>query len=194
MSGIIFDSKSVLPNGTLINGVANFYTGTKPTTRVDGSALVSGDLWFNPSTGAQGFWNNTYWLSSNLYKCTAINVLVSVGGSTSGWGADFPDAASQIFVTTQWLNCRFIPAISGDKWGVQMSFRNGSDGTPLGLLPLVEAVSPNITTYTYKVAATLNTFYDLPANSVNIVAISITKTGSSSNFSGSAGFNYRIVL
>lgn len=64
MSGVIFDSKSVLPNGTLINGVANFYTATKPTTRVDGSALVIGDLWFNPSTGTQGYWNGTYWLTT----------------------------------------------------------------------------------------------------------------------------------
>ena len=38
---------------------------TKPLTRVGGSALVVGDKWYNPSTGAEAFWNGTYWLSSN---------------------------------------------------------------------------------------------------------------------------------
>jgi len=52
-----------IPNGVLIGGVANFYSSAKPTNRVGGSALVIGDLWFNPINGIQGFWNGTYWLN-----------------------------------------------------------------------------------------------------------------------------------
>lgn len=36
---------------------------SKPTARVDGSALVVGDRWVNSATGEQWFWNGTYWLS-----------------------------------------------------------------------------------------------------------------------------------
>jgi len=58
-----------IPNGALINGVANFYTSTKPTIRVDGSALVIGDRWVNSSTGVEGFYNGTYWLSGLVMCC-----------------------------------------------------------------------------------------------------------------------------
>jgi hypothetical protein len=60
-----------LPNGALINGVSNFYTPTKPITRVDGSALVVGDLWFNPSTQVQAAWNGTYWLTTQRFTSFA---------------------------------------------------------------------------------------------------------------------------
>lgn len=42
-------------------------SGTKPTTRVDGSALLNGDRWYNPTSGIEGFWNGTLWLSTTLY-------------------------------------------------------------------------------------------------------------------------------
>ena len=61
---------NTIPNGVLIGGVANFFTSTKPIARVDGTALVVGDLWVNASTGVQGFWNGTYWLSSELLYLT----------------------------------------------------------------------------------------------------------------------------
>ena len=56
-----------LPNGTIINGVANFYTAIKPTTRIDGSALQLRDRWYNIFDGASWFWNGTYWLSNPYY-------------------------------------------------------------------------------------------------------------------------------
>jgi hypothetical protein len=67
-------SVSSLPNGTLINGVANFYTSTKPTVRVDGSALVAGDRWYNIATRESWFWNGTYWLSQEKYLLSYGNV------------------------------------------------------------------------------------------------------------------------
>jgi len=53
-------------NGILVNGVQHIYQNTKPIARPDGSALVVGDLWYNPSTGVKGFWNGTYWLETIL--------------------------------------------------------------------------------------------------------------------------------
>jgi hypothetical protein len=67
---MIINLNNPLANGTLINGVANFYTSTKPTARINGSALVVGDKWYNPSTGVDGFWNGTYWLSDQQHVQT----------------------------------------------------------------------------------------------------------------------------
>ena len=68
-----------LPNGTRINAIEHIYQAAKPTTRIDGSALVSGDRWYNPSTGIDGFWNGTYWLSLNKLLLS----LPAIEGQTS---------------------------------------------------------------------------------------------------------------
>lgn len=65
--GMIYAPPSIIPNGALINGVCHIYQSTKPTTRPNGSALVIGDKWYNISTGVEGFWNGTYWLSLSVY-------------------------------------------------------------------------------------------------------------------------------
>lgn len=72
-----------LTDGVLINNVANFYSSTKPLTRVNGSSLVVGDVWTNPSTGVEGFWNGTYWLTSTRFVITvgAIGVFDAVVAS-----------------------------------------------------------------------------------------------------------------
>jgi hypothetical protein len=75
----IINPTSNLPDGALINGVANFYRATKPLTRVDGSALAIGDRWINPSTGVEGFWNGTYWLGT----LQGLSGITRINGSTS---------------------------------------------------------------------------------------------------------------
>lgn len=79
MAGLIYAPTLSLPDGALINGVANFYRNTKPLTRVDGSALAVGDRWFNSATDVEGFWNGTYWLTQDIYE---INWAI-----TTTWGA-----------------------------------------------------------------------------------------------------------
>jgi hypothetical protein len=56
-----------LDNGTLINNISYINQNTKPNIRPDGNALVTGDKWYNPSTGAEWYWNGTYWLSPRIY-------------------------------------------------------------------------------------------------------------------------------
>lgn len=63
-----------IPDGALINGVANFYRTTKPLTRVDGSSLVVGDVWVNPSDYSQWFWNGTYWLGNPILSAIGQGV------------------------------------------------------------------------------------------------------------------------
>ena len=60
--GMIYAPPSIIPNGALINDVCHIYQNIKPTARLDGSALVVRDKWYNTDTGVEGFWNGTYWL------------------------------------------------------------------------------------------------------------------------------------
>ena len=70
-SGIIALSDN-LPNGVIVNGVCYINSDTKPTVRpaINGgttSSLIVGDRWYNPSKGAEWYWNGTYWLSPRIY-------------------------------------------------------------------------------------------------------------------------------
>lgn len=69
---MIYAPPSIIPNGATINGVCHIYQTTKPTTRPNGSALVSGDIWYNFSTGVDGFWNGVYWLDKNIYQAVSV--------------------------------------------------------------------------------------------------------------------------
>ena len=72
-----------IPDGTLINNVANFYRSTKPLTRIDGSPLVAGDRWWNTSDRTDWFWNGTYWLSTQSYGPRGSNTFTTPSASFS---------------------------------------------------------------------------------------------------------------
>lgn len=55
--------KPNISNGIIINGVANFWQTTPPITRVDGSALVDGDIWYKADTQETWFRKGIYWVS-----------------------------------------------------------------------------------------------------------------------------------
>ena len=61
---IIVNNPTNLPNGILINGVANFYIATKPTTRVDGSALIVQDIWNDTTNGIRWVYSGAVWRSA----------------------------------------------------------------------------------------------------------------------------------
>ena len=76
-----------LPNGTRINGIEHIYQAAKPTTRVDGSALVVGDRWYKPSIQTELIWNGTYWLSATTFLITAFQA----SAYTATYGTFTPD-------------------------------------------------------------------------------------------------------
>lgn len=85
----------ILPNNTRINGVEVFYQSTKPTVRGDGSPLVIGDRWYNPSSSYSWFWNGTYWLTEQFYEMEWNN-----GNNTQNYtltnGALFPPSTTSL--------------------------------------------------------------------------------------------------
>lgn len=50
-------------------------SGTKPATRSDGAALVSGDRWWDTAENREWFWNGTYWLSSQIHELNHVLLL-----------------------------------------------------------------------------------------------------------------------
>lgn len=59
-------------DGEIVNGVAYFVRTSAPATRIDGSALVAGDRWYNSSTGRWAFWRSPYWLSTEVNSISLI--------------------------------------------------------------------------------------------------------------------------
>lgn len=64
------------PNGNISNNIAQFWQDTAPIRRIDGSALITGDLW--KKTGReQAEWDGTRWVGTefslaNLYTNSAV--------------------------------------------------------------------------------------------------------------------------
>lgn len=67
-------------------------SSTLPTTRVGGAALQNGDRWYNPTTGREGSWNGTLWLTqrdtvvarSGLFVAfSATNTTYTLGAQTN---------------------------------------------------------------------------------------------------------------
>lgn len=98
---------STLPyDGHLINGVAHFVRTTAPTLRRDGSALVTGDRWYNPNTGVEGFWRGVYWLTTQTYHTADRQAAASSTDTATTPGLRYltPSAGSEnVFVEKCWL-------------------------------------------------------------------------------------------
>ena len=89
-----------ISNGTIINGIANFYQTTKPTTRVDGSALVAGDRWYKIDDGTEWFWNSTYWLSP--VQTLSHPQLVNITSTSNAFSLSIPSDGS-VFISEVFL-------------------------------------------------------------------------------------------
>ena len=85
-----------LPDGTLINGIANFYRPTKPTTRVDGSALVANDLWRDTANNLGWTFSGAVWRSAEL-QSLQINLTAA---SAHNALPKAPSLATHVYIET----------------------------------------------------------------------------------------------
>lgn len=69
-------ASTTISNGAIINGVANFWQSTPPSTRVNGSALIDGDIW--NQTG-KGTWirKDIYWVSESMPTLSLSTLSIS---------------------------------------------------------------------------------------------------------------------
>ena len=83
MTSIILPSNATDPS--------QIVSSTLPTTRVNsstglpsgGAALQNGDRWYKPTTGEEGFWNGTLWLSTTVYTNVWAVLTLTVSGNGS---------------------------------------------------------------------------------------------------------------
>jgi hypothetical protein len=182
-----------LPDGALINGVANFYRSAKPTTRVDGSALVIGDRWINPVTGVEGFWNGTYWLSNQVRqssgRVTGVSASIVITNGVPAGAATLPQEA--IFIAFGKISISGPAASETDYWQGQLGYlvHTTSAGGLIGS-------SVNMTTNVLSVG-----IYTLPINlflaagiSARPMAVQLTKVGSPANIAYAIEYYYHFVL
>lgn len=121
-----FTTALILPNNSRVNGVEHFYQPgpTTPTVRGDGSALVSGDRWWNTTDGTEWFWNGTYWLGEKTYAKFFNNGNAIVNNRSMGGNATFSPASAtgDVFVEslTVW---GFVPTTNDatNKWEIRVS-------------------------------------------------------------------------
>ena len=147
----------ILPNGVLINGVANFYTSTLPTTRVDGSVLVIGDTWKKPGQELAE-WDGTQWVGGlKQFEITSTTVSVSSASSKN-----FNPIGNKIIITEYEIIARvetLTPNPATDFWTFTLSRTAG--GSTIGFSPAVTVNNQGIT-----YAALNNLFLSVPVNQI----------------------------
>ena len=89
-------------------------SATKPTVRVDGSALVVGDRWVNTTDFVNCFWNGTFWLGTAIISSSNTITATSNAAPGAFTGIAAP-VGSQIFLDfafASYLNSSASPAIN----------------------------------------------------------------------------------
>jgi hypothetical protein len=188
----IYGSNSILPNGTTINGVCNINQTSRPTTRPDGTALVTGDIWYNTSSQVMGRWNGTYWLGNINYVASTPAALTATNGALGAISVPV-----NVFSFTDLLELAASSTIFFHKIGafVRMLTLN-YDGSNYYTLQVRErninsslvANIGSLYTLNTNLANNTNTYYlSLVSNtansfaSINELVVSATKVGTPSN-------------
>jgi hypothetical protein len=140
------------PSGVIIGGNCYFNQSAKPVTRPDGSALVTGDKWNNPSNGKTGFWNGTYWLG----KLT-VNQLVVNSGATGAIRFGTLERGSHLAVLMAYESNQNndITADASNYWTVDIGFANTQGGYETVYFGGEQTLNFNIPAASYS-AITLN--------------------------------------
>jgi hypothetical protein len=135
---------NTIPNGVLISDVANFYTNTKPTTRVDGTALVVGDLWKKVGQDLAE-WDGTQWVGD--LQSQLVFSVGSINSSTSSSSSFFP-LGNKIVLKKFEATGRVdgsSPNPATDYWSFAITRSNGGGA---GSLPLPVSVNNQNVAYT----------------------------------------------
>ncbi len=181
----------------IINGVQHFYRSTKPTVRVNNSALVEGDIWYKPTnngiTGTRGWWhwNGTYW-TSDLFTIESYNL--AAYSASSGMTVEMAAPRLDIpLLLTRW-GITFIPSgtvnNSTDYWTFALSGRNGSTIYTLSPTTLSTQGNAWTTNRNYVLQDSTSVVLNAPTNDTastsdtpRTFGLAVTKVAAPSNFS-----------
>ena len=130
-------------NGQIINGVANFWQTSAPTTRVGGAALVEGDFWYKPTdngipgTAGEWLWTGSDWASVNVFPLS----IPFVNGSSSNQTIRSESAGTNLGIRVSGLASQIAVLnanpTSANYWTAAISV----SGTPVTTLSTQNAVS-----------------------------------------------------
>lgn len=175
---------------------------TAPTTRADGSPLQVGDRWHKPSTGEEGFWNGTLWLTINQFNLSgAVSTAAVSGGFNNYVLAQNSLGGSQIFNGLFVRNLRIKYRANG-----AITLQDASNYRRIVLT--VRGVSNVIRTFNFDVIYLLNgvqypfatssyQFIDIPINTFvpeNDIGVVSAASGivGSPNFAMDSAFSFDI--
>lgn len=185
MSGNVYSSGLVFPNGALINGIAQINQSTLPVTRPDGSALVVRDKWYNTASGEEWFWNGTYWLSLIL-KSASYSGVATFSNSLLGYGSGIVSKSSLIFIECGKMVWNYTNYSVSNYWQIQLSL---SYNSPLGNIANFTIIP------TYNTSSGFGSYYQQSNLVVSSDILSIrgwaNKVGSPGNIVLSEGLMYR---
>lgn len=152
---------------------------SKPTTRPDSTALVTGDRWYDTTNNIWLFWNGTYWLSeqilSSVVSGNSITVTTTYGAfqPPSGYNAYLVDLqVAAVFVSTQ--------DTSSNYWQIQLDRANNANPTVFTNITTINCNTLTVSS-NYQAAnfsATINTQIDISALNVRLFRLSLNKVGS----------------
>lgn len=192
ISGIkTFNSPLILPNNSRINGIEHFYQTTKPVTRIEGSPLVVGDIWYSANTLIEFVFNGTYWVTKNLLMVDAS--IINVSTANTPFSNVLIGSVNPIFsgIFISHINYHYRIGINdaNNYWVFRIGL-GSVGGNPTAIL--FEGSTSTSSTNTIFATNEINSFYPLTTQR-NFVIASGSKVGSPSNLSVWSNCFYRLV-
>ena len=183
---------ATVDNPTIQNGFYQFVQNTKPTQRAAGVPLVAGDRWFNTSNGIWWFWNETYWLSNQLFVVQGAVVSQSFSNSfvdSRGEAIVFSDFNS-IFVERAQVVWEYTSYSESNYWQFSVMTDRGNIISPLVdyfMLPFTTTSGAG----SYELA--VNTAYTFTSDYPWGIRLWAIKVGSPGNVTFAEGYRYRLI-
>lgn len=166
-----------------------FRQSTKPTTRPDGTALQSGDRWWDTSDQLWFFWNGAYWLTEQIFHATSL----CYASITQGWVHLAMHPGYNLFLIDFTVGGIFnAPQDASNYWSFTL---DTCSTAPNNSFPAIAAISTN----TFAVAGgyqhftrstVLNAFLD--ASSLGALRVASYRIGSGGYTESTARSRYRL--
>lgn len=176
-----------------LNGTAVIVNSSAPTVRSDGSALVAGDFWLNPSTGRIGFWRSPYWLSTDQYFVADIVRTMTYSGGANNAQVLIPHLNfSSVFLEecSLGLMSPMTGCDSNNYWEVYARYdTDGIVDIPGGKITVNTNLSDNTIVF-----ATLNLAILLSGNTRLLYAPRYYKVGTPGNLAAIWAVKLRVIL
>lgn len=186
----IINPQNLLPNGTRINDVEHIYQSSKPTTRVNGSALVTGDIWYDTNTKTHWIWDNIYWVSQNIYTAQS-NVLVAVASGSFYFCVS--DSTFKILVIESIIS--FNTGVdANNRWEIYLAYSSfNASVINIALLSSISTAATTTGIITSSTQYLIDTTEVVSGVARNCLALRTTKIGTPNNLFLAPNISYRRV-